>query len=103
MEKEKEGNRQQMSDPFSSSFNPDKAGREHSCFGKIKAIMERTGVLLTHDEITYICEYIFHCSSPDEFYGKMDSMSDSELKKVALQAKFRKKPSLTAYESMLYG
>ncbi len=91
-----------MSDPFSSAYNPNEAGREHSCFGKIKAIMERTGVLLTHDEITYICEYLWHCSGPEEFYKKMDSTSDEELKKVALQAKLRPKPKLSTYESLLY-
>ena len=91
-----------MSDPFNSRYNPKDSGREHSCFGKVKAIMERTGVLLTHDEITYICEYLWHCSGAEEFYRTMDSMSDDELKKVALGAKFRKKPSLTAYESLLY-
>lgn len=91
-----------MSDPFGSKFNPKESGREHSCFGKVKAIMERTGVLLTHDEITYICEYLWHCSGPEDFYNKMDSMSDEELKKVADQARFRKKPRLTVYESLLY-
>ncbi|HYB04230.1 MAG TPA: hypothetical protein VED17_07200 [Nitrososphaerales archaeon] len=91
-----------MSDPFNSRYNPKESGREHSCFGKIKAIMERTGVLLTHDEITYICEYLWHCSSPEEFYHKMDSMSDGELKEVVQKAKYMKKPKLTVYESMLY-
>jgi len=64
--------------------------------------MERTGVLLTHDEITYICEYLWHTSNADEFYRKMDSMSDGELKEIAQKAKYSKKPKLTDYESMLY-
>ncbi len=82
-------------------YNPKGAGGEHSCFGKIKAIMERTGVILTHDDITYICTYLWHCSGPEEFYDKMCSLSDEELKKVAMQAKFRK-PKLSQVESMLY-
>jgi hypothetical protein len=64
--------------------------------------MERTGVLLTHDEITYICEYLWHCSNSDEFYRRMDSLSDGELKEVVQKAKFSKKPKLATYESMLY-
>jgi hypothetical protein len=41
-----------MSDPFNSRYNPTESGREHSCFGKIKAIRERIGLVLTHDEIS---------------------------------------------------
>ncbi|MGI0080772.1 MAG: hypothetical protein ACRECH_14265 [Nitrososphaerales archaeon] len=88
-------------DPFNARYNPTTAGREHSCWGKVKAIMERTGVLLTHDEISYICTYLWHCHDAGEFYDKMDSMDDEELKKVALKAKMRK-PKLTEIESMLY-
>lgn len=90
-----------MSDPFSSRYNPNESGREHSCFGKIKAIRERTGLVLTHDEISYLCVYLWHCSNPEEFYRRMDSMSDEELKKAAEKAKIHK-PKLTAYESLLY-
>ena len=91
-----------MSDPFDSRFNPTKGGREHSCWGKVKAIRERTGLVLTHDEISYICVYLWHCQNADEFYERMDSMSDEELRRVAEQAKFRKRPSLLEHESMLY-
>jgi len=91
-----------MSDPFSSRYNPNESGREHSCFGKIKAIRERTGVILTHDEISYICVYVWHCSGADEFYKRMDSMSDEELRHEAEKAKLRKRPSLLEHESMLY-
>ncbi len=59
-------------------------------------------MVLTHDEISYLCAYIWHCSNPGEFYKKMDSMSDTELRDAAMKAKYRKKPSLTAYESLLY-
>jgi len=90
-----------MSEPFNSRFNPKESGHEHSCFGKIKAISERTGVILTHDEISFLCVYIWHCSNSDEFYRRMDSMSDSELKDAAMKAKYRRKPSLTNYESLL--
>ena len=73
-----------------------------NCWGKIKAIRERTGLVLTHDEISYICVYLWHCSNADEFYKRMDSMSDSELRDACMKAKYRKRPSLTAYESVLY-
>jgi hypothetical protein len=91
-----------MSDPFSSRYNPNESGREHSCFGKIKAIRERTGLILTHDEISYICAYIFHSSNPSDFYKQMDSLSDEELRSVAEKAKLKKRPSLLEHESMLY-
>ena len=71
-------------------------------FGKIKAIRERIGMVLTHDEISYLCVYIWHCSNPEEFYKRMDSLSDEELRKACEKAKFRKKPSLLEHESMLY-
>src|SRR5487761_1061243 len=32
---------------------PQKYG--HRCFGKIRKIFEKTGILLTHDEITFLC------------------------------------------------
>ena len=91
-----------MSDPFNSRYNPTESGREHSCFGKIKAIRERIGLVLTHDEISYLCAYIWHCSNPGEFYRKMDSLSDDELRRECEKTKFRKKPSLLEHESMLY-
>ena len=71
-------------------------------FGKIKAIRERIGMVLTHDEISYLCAYIWHCANPGEFYHKMDSLSDDELRKECEKTKFRKKPSLLEHESMLY-
>ena len=90
-----------MSDPFNSRYNPSESGREHSCWGKVKAIRERVGIVLTHDEISYLCVYIWHCYDAGEFYRRMDSLSDEELKKAAEQAKLRK-PRLTEYESLLY-
>lgn len=95
-----------MSDPFNSRYNPNESGREHSCWGKIHAIRERTGLILTHDEISYICTYVWHCSDPEEFYRKMDSMSDEELEKVAKDAQLwapsKKKKKLLSHESMMY-
>jgi hypothetical protein len=71
-------------------------------FGKIKAIRERIGLVLTHDEISYLCAYIWHCSDPSEFYGRMDSLSDEELRRECEKTKYRKKPNLLEHESMLY-
>jgi hypothetical protein len=42
---------------------------------------------------------MWHCSDPDEFYRRMDSMSDEDLKKAAEKAKWHK-PKLTEYESV---
>jgi len=72
-----------------------------NCFGKIKAIRERTGLILTHDEISYICVYLWHCTDAADFYRHMDSMSDSELKKLCEKAKLFR-PKLSVYENVLY-
>ena len=88
-------------DPFNSRYNPKESGNEHSCFGKIKAIQERTGMILTHDEITYICVYLWHTTDAADFYRKMEGLSDEELKKVCEKAKLFK-PKLSEHESMLY-
>jgi len=87
-------------DPFYDNYSAGKTG--HGCFGKIKAIIRRTGVVLSHDEITFLCEHVWNCRNADEFYEKMNGMSDSELKDYALKAKLRKKPSLLEHEAMLY-
>ena len=89
------------SNPFNPQYNPDKPGREHSCWGKISAIQERIGLILTHDEISFMCLYILHSTDPEDFYRKMDAMDDDELRKACEKAKLRK-PKLTATESMLY-
>jgi hypothetical protein len=52
----------------------------HRCFSKIRRIFERTGVLLSHDEITYLCEHCWNCSNADEFYEKMNALTDDQLK-----------------------
>jgi|GEM_PF-3264196 hypothetical protein len=67
----------------------------HRCFGKIRKIFERTGILLTHDEITFLCENLWNCNSADEFYAKMDSMSTDELKDWARKAKKKKAGGLS--------
>ena len=65
----------------------------HRCFGKIRRIFERTGILLTHDEITFLCENLWNCQDAVAFYGKMDSLTTDELKDWAHKAK-RKRSGL---------
>ena len=77
---------------------PQKYG--HRCFGKIRKIMERTGVLLTHDEVTFLCEHLWNCKDSDDFYSKMDSMSTDELKEWANKAK-KKRSGLATEEELL--
>ena len=57
-----------------------------NCWGKVKAIKERVGLALTHDEVTYMCLYIFHSVDAADFYRHMDSMSDEELEKACKEA-----------------
>jgi hypothetical protein len=68
----------------------------HSCFGKIRRIFERTGILLTHDEVTFLCN-LWECKGPDDFYRRMDGLNDDELKEFARKAK-RKKAGLSQSE-----
>jgi len=56
-------------------------------------------VLLTHDEITYLCEELWNCQNADEFYSKMDSMTVEELKDWARKAK-RKRGGLIISEAL---
>ncbi len=62
--------------------------------------MERTGVLLTHDEVTFLCEHLWNCKDSDDFYSKMDSMPTDELREWANKAK-KKKAGLASEEELL--
>jgi hypothetical protein len=61
----------------------------HQCMVKIKIIFERTGILLGHDEISTLCE-IWKCTTAEEFYFKLDYLSDEELTRE-IQEKILKK------------
>ena len=37
------------------------------------------GLLLTHAEITYLCEHVLHSAGEKEFYDAIGRMSDQEL------------------------
>ncbi len=73
----------------------------HRCFGKIRKIFERTGVLLTHDEITFLCEELWNCQNADDFYSKMGSMNTDELREWARKAK-KKRGGLNSDELLQY-
>jgi hypothetical protein len=78
--------------------------RRHSCFAKIRRIFERTGILMTHDEITQLCQ-LWNCQNPEEFYRKLDSLSDEQLR--AEIEKVRKKRKILfnylASQEVIYG
>jgi uncharacterized Fe-S cluster-containing radical SAM superfamily protein len=77
----------------------------HRCFAKIRKIFERTGILLTHDEITFLCEDCWNCSNADEFYEKMNALTPEELKEEIekMRKKMRKRKILSSYlETMAY-
>ena len=77
---------------------PQKYG--HRCFGKIRRIFEKTGILLTHDEVTFLCEHLWNCTNADEFYSKMDSMTIDELRNWARKAK-KKRGGLAVEQELL--
>jgi hypothetical protein len=77
----------------------------HRCFGKIRKIKEKCGLLLTHDEITFLCEGIWNCKDETEFYDRMNALTPEELKEEIekMRKKMRKRKILSAYlESMAY-
>jgi hypothetical protein len=76
---------------------PMRAKYGHSCFGKIRKIFERTGVLLTHDEVTFLCN-LWECRDAEDFYRKMEGMSDDQLRDFARKAKKKKAGGLTDSE-----
>jgi hypothetical protein len=62
----------------------------HECLRKSAIIFERTGILLGHDEITLLCE-LWHFFNASDFYKKMNSMSDEELKSWVEKVKKKRK------------
>lgn len=74
----------------------------HTCLAKIKAIWERTGVLVGHDEITVLCAQ-WGCTNAEEFMEHMKGLTDDELKaevekvKKELERKRKKRKIYDAY------
>ena len=83
-----------------SSRNPDRPDPDsHSCWGKAREIQRRTGILLgleAHSIISEMCR-LWGTQNADEFYMRMNSMSDAQLAAdvEAAKAKLRKKKGLT--------
>lgn len=73
-------------------------GQRHRCFGKIRKIFERVGLLLTHAEITYLCEHVLHSAGEKEFYDAIGKMSDKELTEM-IQEMRRKRRRFAADET----
>lgn len=54
----------------------------HSCWGKARALQKRLGIMLgldAHDIISEMCKQ-WGTTNADEFYERMNNMSDSELR-----------------------
>lgn len=54
----------------------------HSCWGKARAIQKRLGIMLgldSHEVISEMCK-TWGTSNADEFYARMNSMGDDELR-----------------------
>jgi hypothetical protein len=62
----------------------------HECLKKSRIIHERTGILIGHDEITLLCE-LWNCFDASDFYRKMNSMTDEELKSWVEKIKKKRK------------
>jgi hypothetical protein len=74
----------------------------HRCFGKIRKIFERTGLLLTHAEISYLCEHVLGAKNEEEFwdryYAETKGMSRDE-EKEWLKKKLKRKKWQTVEET----
>lgn len=49
---------------------PKDKGTRHRCFRKIRKIFEQTGLVLTHAEISYLCEHVLGAHDEGEFWDK---------------------------------
>jgi hypothetical protein len=57
-------------------------GHDHSCGGKAREIKRRVGIMLgldAHSTISEMCN-MWGTKNAEEFYAKMDGMSDDELR-----------------------
>ena len=52
----------------------------HSCEEKAQVIVQRTGMALGHDEITYLCNELGFTDS-GQFWAWMNSLVDEELRR----------------------
>ena len=87
--------------------NPDKPHGGHSCWDKAKEIERRLGILLglqSHSIISEMCK-LWGTKDADEFYARMGSMSDDELRASIETAKrnLRKKQGLTLEDRIIEG
>jgi len=71
---------------------------KHRCFGKIRKIFERTGLLLTHAEITFLCQHVLGANGEnfmDLFDRETAGMSKEEaaewIKAKLKKMKYRKR------------
>jgi hypothetical protein len=62
----------------------------HECLRKSAIIYERTGILVGHDEISLLCE-LWGCLNAGDFYSKMNSITDEELKSWVEKVKKKRK------------
>jgi hypothetical protein len=45
---------------------------------------------MTHDEISFLCR-LWNCQSPEQFYEKMNALTDEELKKEIERVRKKRK------------
>jgi hypothetical protein len=67
------------------------SGNDHSCFGKGREVERRLRIVLgleTHDIISEMCS-LWGTANADEFYMRMNAMTDSELASWVDQARKR--------------
>lgn len=56
--------------PTGKGDEPKDKGSRHRCFRKIRRIFEQTGLVLTHAEITFLCEHVLGAHNETEFWDK---------------------------------
>jgi hypothetical protein len=71
-----------MGEPEEGSGRSYYGSDDHSCWGKARAIQKRLGIMLgldSHEVISEMCRE-WGTQNPEEFYDRMNNMSDDELR-----------------------
>jgi hypothetical protein len=82
-------------------------GDDHSCWGKAREVQKRLGIMLgldSHNVISEMCR-MWGVQNADEFYARMNNMSDDELRATVEAAwdkvKKRKRLMQTVTQEMI--
>lgn len=81
--------------PYHAAADNEPKGKDgrHRCFRKIRRIFEQTGLVLTHAEISYMCEHVLGAHNEEEFWDKYNEETSGmgrDEQKAWIKAKLKK-------------